>query len=53
MLLKDFLSLADLSRAQALYIHKITKVIVVFKFKNLMFATFQVVVPSFECSNNG
>ena len=40
MIVRKLLSLADLARIQALCIHKLFKVIVVSKNKDLMFATF-------------
>ena len=52
MVLREFLGLADLPRAQALHIHKMTEVIVIRKDENLMLAAFQVVTPSFEYLNN-
>ena len=53
MVLRELLGLADLSKAQILLIHETTEIIMVYKDKNLMFVTFQVVVPSLECLNNG
>ena len=38
--MRELLSLADLSEAQTLYVHEPTEVIVVDKYKNLVFATF-------------
>lgn len=40
-------------KIQALYIHKLTKIIMISKKKYYVFIAFQVVVPSFECFNNG
>ena len=52
MLSKELLSQMDLSRAQTLYIYETIEIIVVYKDKNLMLATFQIMMPSFECFNN-
>ena len=40
MLLKELLGQIDLARAQVFYIYELTKVIMVNKDKNLIFATF-------------
>ena len=40
MILGKFLSSLDLFRAQTLYIYNVTKVIMVYKDKNLVFAIF-------------
>lgn len=50
---KELLSPTDLPRAEVFDIHKLTKVIVVGKNKNLIFITFQVVVPSLKDFNDG
>ena len=52
IVLRKLLSLTDLLRAQTLWIHETTKVIVVHKNENLIFVIFQVVAPSFEYFNN-
>lgn len=39
--------------AQVLGIHKSTKIIVIGKYKNLIFAVFEVVISIFKCFNNG
>ncbi len=49
---KEFLSLVDLIKAQALHIHELTEVIIVSKDEYLVFAAFSVVVLSFEDFNN-
>ena len=50
---RKFLSLADLPRAQTLCVHESTKVVVVYKDKDLMFTTFEVMLPGFKCLNDG
>ncbi len=49
---REFLGLIDLRRAQAFRIHELMEVIIVSKDKDLVFATFQVVTPSFKGFNN-
>ena len=49
---RKFLSPADLSRAQTLYIHKLANVVMVGQDENLMLATFQIVFPSLKNLNN-
>lgn len=49
---KELLSPTDLMGAQALYIHKLTEIIMIDKYKNLILTTFQVVVLSFKGFNN-
>ncbi len=49
---RELLGLADLTRAQAFRIHKSTEVIMVSKDEDLVFAAFQVVVPSLKGFNN-
>ena len=53
MVLKKFLGSINLLEAQILYIHKIMKVIVIYKDENLILAAFQVMAPSLEYFNNG
>ena len=53
MVSRELLGPADLSGARALYIHETIEVIMVHKDENFMFAAFQVVMPSFECLNDG
>ena len=43
----------DLTKAQTLCIHKLSKIIIVSKNKYLVFAPFLVVCLDFECFNNG
>ncbi len=50
---RELLGLADLTRAQAFCIHELTKVIMVSKDKDFVFAALQVVVPSLESLNDG
>ncbi len=52
VVLREFLGSADLTRAQALCIYELTEVIMVSKDENLVFAAFQVVVPSLKGFNN-
>ena len=53
LITRELLGPPDLSRAQVLYIHKLTEVVMVCKDKDLVFAAFQVVAPSFKDFNNG
>ena len=43
----------DLARTQALYIHETTKVVMIGKNKDLVFATFEIMLPCFKSLNNG
>ena len=52
MIARKHLSLADLAETEVLYIHELSKVIVVGKNKDLMFATFWIMPPYFEGLNN-
>lgn len=52
MILKKFLGPLDKLEAEIFYIHKIIKIVIIFKNKNLVFATFQIILPSFEYYNN-
>ena len=52
MVLEELLGTADLSRAQALCIHKATKIVVVCEDEHFMLATFQIVTPYFEGFDN-
>ncbi len=52
VVLKELLGPADLTRAQAFYIHESTEVIMVSKDENLVFVVFQVVAPSLKDFNN-
>ena len=52
MVLKQLLGLTNLLEAQILCIHETTKVIMVHKDKNLIFATFQVVAQGLEYFDN-
>ena len=49
---EQFLSPVNLFWAMAFYIYEALKVIMVYKHKNFMFATFEIVLPSFEYLNN-
>ncbi len=49
---REFLSLTDLTKAQAFCIHKSMEVIIVNKNKDLVFVAFQVVLPSLKGFNN-
>ncbi len=49
---REFLSTADLTRAQTFYIHELTEVIMVSKDKDLVLAAFQVVAPSLKSFND-
>ena len=52
VILEKFLGLTDLSEAQALYIHKPTKIILVYKDKYFVLAAFQMMTSCFEGFNN-
>lgn len=51
-MVREFISLADLSKAQVLDIHKIVKIVIVSKHKNFIFAAFYVLVPIFKNLND-
>ena len=53
VVLRKLLGQADMTRAQALCIHVLTKIIMVNKNRELVFAAFQVVASSLERFNNG
>lgn len=53
MILKGFLSLANLLKAQVFSIHELLEVVVISEDKDLIFAAFQVVAASFKNLNNG
>lgn len=53
MISKELSGLLDLTKAQILHIYKPTKIIIVDKDKNFMFATFQIVAPDFNSFDNG
>ena len=53
VILKELLGSADLTRAQAFCIHELTKVVLVSKNENLIFAAFKVMVLSLKSLNNG
>ena len=52
MILKKLLGPTDLSRAQTFYIYKATKVVIVYKNKYLILATFQIVMPCLKDFEN-
>ena len=52
VVLKEFLNLVDLAKAQVFCIHKLTEVIMVSKDKNVIFAAFQIMAPSLKDFNN-
>ena len=49
---KELFGPLDLSGAQAFCIHKTTEIIIIYKYENLMLATFQIVTPPFEGLDN-
>ncbi len=53
VVLRELLGLANLARAQTLCIYILTEVFMVSESKNLIFAAFQVVTPSFKGFNDG
>ena len=52
VVLRELLGPVDLTKAQAFHIYELTEVIMVNKDKDLVFAAFQVVVPSLKSFNN-
>lgn len=48
MILKKLIRLANLSKAQALYIYKVMGIVVICKNKNLIFTNFYLVLPGFK-----
>ena len=52
MVRREILSLANLIKAQIFYIHKLKKVIILSKNKNLIFAMFQVILLKIKNFNN-
>lgn len=52
MVLRNFLDLVNLIRAQAPYMHKSIEVIMVGEDKDLIFAVFQINESSFKSLNN-
>ena len=52
MILRELLSLADLTKAQIFYIHKLTDIIMVKKDKNFIFIVFQIMMPKLKDFNN-
>ena len=52
MVLREFLGLADLTRAQVFYIYKLTKIIIISKNEHLIFVAFQLIALSLKDFNN-
>lgn len=52
VILKEFLGLADLTKTQVLYIHKLLEVFMISKDENLIFVVFQIVAPNLQGLNN-
>ena len=52
VILREFLSPANLTRAQTLCVHKLSKVIMIGENKNFVFAVFKRMLPSFKSFNN-
>ena len=53
VVIKEFLSPADLSRAQTHRVHELAKVFVIDKYEHLMLGVFWIVSPGLENFNNG
>lgn len=53
VILRQFLYPMNVTRTETFCIYKLIEVIMVSKDKNLIFAAFQVVTPSFENLNDG
>lgn len=53
IVLKEFLGSSNLSRAQTLCIHELTKVVMVHEHENFVLTTFKVVLPGLESLKNG
>lgn len=49
---EEFLSLTNLFKAETLCFHELLKVVMINKYKNLIFAYFQIVALSFKDLNN-
>lgn len=52
IILWQLLSLSNLSRAQALYIHEAIEIVMVRKIKDLMFAILEIIPPGLKDLNN-
>ena len=52
MVLKEFLGLANLAKAQIFYIHKLMGVFMINKDKDLIFIAFQIMTSSLQGFNN-
>ena len=52
MVLREFLGLVDLTKAQTFYIHELMEVIIISKDKNFIFTIFQIVTLSLKNFNN-
>ena len=52
MVIKKFFNLINLAKAQIVYSYKLTKIIIVYKNKNLIFANFLVMLPFFKYFND-
>lgn len=51
-MVKKLLTLTNFFKIQTSYIYKMAKVVIIYKSKNLMFITFQIILPDFEDFNN-
>ena len=52
MILRELLRSPDLIKALTFYIHKLTEIIIVYKYWNFILAALQIVAPGFESVNN-
>lgn len=53
MISRELLGLTDLTRIQNFCIHKLIKVIILYKYQNFVFVALQIVKPGIENFNNG
>lgn len=53
IVIKEFLDLLNILKAQILCIHKFMEVFIVYKYQNFIFIVFYIVVTSFKNLNNG
>lgn len=49
---REFLGPADLSKAQAFYIHELTKIVMVGQYKDFVLTAFEIVASGLEGFNN-
>lgn len=52
MITREQLSQTNLLRAQAICIHEVMQVVLIHKYKNLIFTSFYIMIPGLESFNN-